>query len=68
MELELFVRLGDPLRLRNVTWCGTEQGCEETILGRRIVEYIVLDARQVLPGAMEKIGCEIDLAAEVSNK
>jgi len=62
MPIELHIRHGKTLVLRNVQWMVTDQGCAESLLSRPVLERIGLVARDVIERAADRLGGEVDVA------
>ena len=62
MPIELHIRHGKTLVLRNVQWMVTDQGCTESLLSRPVLERIGLVARDVIERAADRLGGEVDVA------
>ncbi len=62
MSVELHIRHGKTLVLRNVQWLVTDQGCTESLLSRPVFERIGLVARDVIEKAADRLGGEVDVS------
>lgn len=54
VDVELHIRHGTSLILRNVRWLVTDQLVGESLLGRPILEALGMDTSEILSGAAEK--------------
>ena len=63
VDLELHVRHGNSLVLRNTVWYVTEQHITEPLLGRPVLEALGLDTRKILSAAADKFSGEVDVSS-----
>ncbi len=62
IDVELHVRHGTTLILRNLKWLVTEQRVREPLLGRPTLEALGLNTANILAAAADKHGGEVDAA------
>lgn len=61
MDVFLSIRHGTSLILRNIVWKVTEEDFKLPILGRRVLESLGSDNREILSAARDKFRDNIDI-------
>ena len=62
MNIELFIRHGCFLELRNIKWYVAMSEMAEPILGRPILEALGINTRDLLAAAVDKVGSSLDVS------
>lgn len=62
MTVELHIRHGTTLVLRNLKWFVTKQPCNEPLLSRQVLETLGLNTEEILASAADRHSGEIDMS------
>ena len=67
LNMELHVRHGTAIVLRNMKWLVTDQHMTEPLIGRPILQALGLDARKILQSAADRLNGSFDFSSILQN-